>query len=46
MREGRMGDIRPRRNLKDMTYLRMDEQKHDKILETLGTIKKGMYPYG
>jgi hypothetical protein len=21
-------------------------QKHNKILETLGTIKKGMYPYG
>jgi len=29
-----------------LDYLRMDEQKHDKILETLGTIKKGMYPYG
>jgi gamma-glutamyl phosphate reductase len=29
-----------------LDYLRMDEQKHDKILETLSTIKKGMYPYG
>ena len=27
-------------------YLLIDEQKHDKILETLETIKKGMYPYG
>src|SRR3990172_6680130 len=24
----------------------LDEEKHDKILETLSTIKKGMYPYG
>jgi hypothetical protein len=29
-----------------LDYLLMDEQKHNKILETLGTIKKGMYPYG
>ena len=29
-----------------LDYLRLDEQKHDKILETLSTIKKGMYPYG
>ncbi len=27
-------------------YLLLDEQKHDKILATLETIKKGMYPYG
>jgi hypothetical protein len=27
-----------------LDYLRMDEQKHDKILETLSTIKKGMIP--
>jgi hypothetical protein len=27
-------------------YLLIDEEKHNKILETLGTIKKGMYPYG
>ncbi|MCK5124652.1 MAG: hypothetical protein KAR42_00205 [candidate division Zixibacteria bacterium] len=27
-------------------YLLIDEQKHDKILESLETIKKGMYPYG
>jgi hypothetical protein len=27
-------------------YLLIDEQKHNKILETLETIKKGMYPYG
>ncbi len=29
-----------------LDYLLTDEQKHNKILETLGTIKKGMYPYG
>ena len=29
-----------------LDYLLMDEQKHNRILETLGTIKKGMYPYG
>jgi len=29
-----------------LDYLLIDEQKHNKILETLGTIKKGMYPYG
>lgn len=29
-----------------LDYLLIDEQKHDKILETLETIKKGMYPYG
>ena len=27
-------------------YLRLDEQKHDLILDSLATIKKGMYPYG
>ena len=27
-------------------YLLIDEQKHEKILETMETIKKGMYPYG
>ncbi len=27
-------------------YLLMDEEKHDKMLETFETIKKGMYPYG
>lgn len=27
-------------------YLLIDEEKHNKILDTLGTIKKGMYPYG
>jgi len=26
-------------------YLLIDEEKHNKILETLETIKKGMYPY-
>jgi hypothetical protein len=29
-----------------LDYLLIDEQKHNRILETLGTIKKGMYPYG
>jgi hypothetical protein len=29
-----------------LDYLLIDEEKHNRILETLGTIKKGMYPYG
>jgi bacterioferritin (cytochrome b1) len=29
-----------------INYLLEDEKKHDKLLETLKTIKKGMYPYG
>ena len=29
-----------------INYLLMDEDKHEKTLETLATIKKGMYPYG
>jgi hypothetical protein len=29
-----------------LNYLLLDENKHTKILETLGTIQKGMYPYG
>ena len=29
-----------------LDYLRIDEEKHNSILETLSTIKKGMYPYG
>jgi len=29
-----------------INYLLMDEQKHEKTLESLATIKKGMYPYG
>jgi len=29
-----------------LDYLRIDEQKHDIILQSMGTIKKGMYPYG
>jgi hypothetical protein len=29
-----------------LNYLLKDEQKHNEILDTLGTIKKGMYPYG
>jgi hypothetical protein len=29
-----------------LDYLLIDENKHNRILETLGTIKKGMYPYG
>ena len=29
-----------------LDYLQKDEQKHDALLETLNTIKKGMYPYG
>lgn len=27
-------------------FLRIDEQKHDIMLDSLSTIKKGMYPYG
>ena len=29
-----------------LEYLLIDEQKHNKVLESLETIKKGMYPYG
>ena len=29
-----------------LDYLLIDENKHNRILETLGTLKKGMYPYG
>ena len=29
-----------------LDYLRIDEEKHNSVLESLGTIKKGMYPYG
>lgn len=29
-----------------LDYLRIDEEKHDKLLASLETIKKGMYPYG
>lgn len=29
-----------------LNYLLEDENKHNHILETLSTIKKGMYPYG
>ncbi len=29
-----------------LDYLRIDEEKHDQILDNLATIKKGMYPYG
>ncbi len=29
-----------------LNYLLEDEMKHNHILETLSTIKKGMYPYG
>jgi len=29
-----------------LDYLRIDEEKHNTVLETLSTIKKGMYPYG
>lgn len=29
-----------------LNYLLIDEQKHDAILNSLETIKKGMYPYG
>jgi hypothetical protein len=29
-----------------LDYLLADEVKHDKLLEQLGELKKGMYPYG
>ncbi len=29
-----------------LDYLRIDEEKHNSVLKTLSTIKKGMYPYG
>jgi hypothetical protein len=29
-----------------LDYLLIDEEKHNKVLENLETIKKGMYPYG
>lgn len=29
-----------------LDYLMIDEKKHNEILATLATIKKGMYPYG
>ena len=29
-----------------MNYLKTDEEKHNRMLEDLNTIKKGMYPYG
>ncbi|UCC44106.1 MAG: hypothetical protein JSU65_13500, partial [Candidatus Zixiibacteriota bacterium] len=29
-----------------LNYLLTDEEKHNKVLESLETIKKGMYPYG
>jgi len=29
-----------------LQYLLTDENKHNKILDDLETIKKGMYPYG
>ncbi len=29
-----------------LNYLLMDENKHNRILDSLGMIKKGMYPYG
>jgi bacterioferritin (cytochrome b1) len=29
-----------------LSYLVMDEEKHDKLLDNLEMIKKGMYPYG
>ena len=29
-----------------LDFLRIDEQKHEILLDTLATIKKGMYPYG
>ena len=29
-----------------LNYLKIDEEKHNEILDTLSTIKKGMYPYG
>jgi len=29
-----------------LDYLLVDEKKHDHLLEQLGELKKGMYPYG
>jgi hypothetical protein len=29
-----------------LNYLLIDEEKHNRVLESLETIKKGMYPYG
>ena len=29
-----------------LNYLLVDEKKHDQLLEQLGELKKGMYPYG
>lgn len=29
-----------------LNFLRIDEEKHNKMLEDLNSIKKGMYPYG
>ena len=29
-----------------LEYLLIDEEKHNKVLDSLETIKKGMYPYG
>jgi bacterioferritin (cytochrome b1) len=29
-----------------LNYLLIDEEKHNKVLDQLGIIKKGMYPYG
>jgi hypothetical protein len=29
-----------------LDYLLIDEEKHNKVLDNLETIKKGMYPYG
>ena len=29
-----------------LDYLRIDEEKHNLVLDTMATIKKGMYPYG
>ncbi len=29
-----------------LNYLRIDEEKHNEILDSLAVIKKGMYPYG
>ena len=29
-----------------LDYLTIDEEKHEKILASLSTIKRGMYPYG
>jgi len=29
-----------------LNYLKLDEEKHNKMLDDLNTIKRGMYPYG